>query len=199
MQEEWNCATLTAMTKRMRIVTGVLLVMALTGVGTADALLMGDVLWLPDYAKEKGIPPEEGPSLAIILHNLDLAATESSVAREESLLTRVVPEQETIHADALLKDNDRMALMTWVQSPHVKEYFGAMRRALLQSFSSQVQDIQDETLDTNGPVRNILSFTDPAISPDRISIVRVQDRLYELHIAEDQLQTGEHLIDQLTQ
>lgn len=178
---------------------GAFIIFALAGIGAADALLMKDALWLPAYLV-RGIEPEQGPSLAGVLQELDLIAIESDTAREQSLLVRTVPDAELPHTSALLLNNDRLALFIWVQSPHVKEYFTALRTALLQSFSPQVRNLKDETRNEAGkPIRTILRFSDPAISEDQIALVRIQDRLYELHIAKGQEQLADQLIDKLTE
>jgi len=125
-----------------------------------------------------------GPDVPAVLASHAFALTDPS---ETSILDRVIPAEngEMIVVHVLLKNDDRAGLAAWVDSPQVKQYFLILKEALHASFSPQVSDLLDETQQReNKPIRNLLTFLDPGIAPERIVFVRVRQRLYEFHIAE---------------
>ncbi len=105
-----------------------------------------------------------------------------------------------VEARVILKDNDRLAYFAWIDSPDAKITFTALKEALKTSFSSQLQDLVDETQERpDKPVRNVLSFLDPAIHSERVLFVRVRQRLYEFHIAPGREADIQGLMDALTE
>lgn len=94
----------------------------------------------------------------------------------------------------LLKNNDRAFLFSMIEGGSVKKILSALKLALQEEFSADLKDLVDETrMSENGPPVDVLSFTDPKISPEPLLFLRVRDRLYELHVAEN----GQPLLDQL--
>ena len=90
----------------------------------------------------------------------------------------------TVHTLVLLQKNDRAALFSWVESDNVKTIFSTLKQSLQESFSTKLQNLIDETLTpTDGPPVDVLSFTDPAIAPEKVIFIRVRNRLYEFHVA----------------
>jgi hypothetical protein len=173
----------------------------LLGIGTADAILTRDVNILPVLPAEDdtttGVPRPAGPELAEIWEDLSITTGETG---ENSILQSIVTPETEVQSQALLKNNDRLAYFSWVETPEAKIYFTALKQALSSSFSSELQDLVDETQERPGkPVRNVLSFLDPAIHEERILFVRVRQRLYEFHVAEGREAEVQGVMDALTE
>ncbi len=174
-----------------KIFVTVVFIGALGTLGTLDALLLpsdvGAVMALQPHSNgndaSSGVDIHTGPDVTGILQSQHLTPTSDGTGNG-SLLSRIITDPATVQTYVLLKDNDRVALFSWTQSANVKEYFNAMRTALLKSFSPGVRDLHDDRVaDPGKPVRDVLSFLDPQISDEKIILMRVQDRLYEFHVA----------------
>ena len=112
----------------------------------------------------------------------------------EMSLLQLVDQSPAVSTIVLLKNNDRALLFSWIQSDDVKTIFSSVKKALQEQFSGQVKDLVDETRTSSSSTpMDILSFLDPAISKEKILFLRIRNRLYEIHIA----QNGESVVDQL--
>jgi hypothetical protein len=132
-----------------------------------------------------------GVNIEAVLAQLQLISTPTT---EASLITLTAPDPALVQTRALLKNNDRAFLLSWIEHDDVKGIFAALKQALQAQFSPQVSDLVDETRTPHGgAVVDVLTFLDPAISTEKIIFLRVRNRLYELHIA----QNGASLADQL--
>lgn len=101
-------------------------------------------------------------------------------ATQPAFLPEIITD-EPVQQKTLLFENDRAASISWVESPRVKVYYLALKEALHQNFSPLVTDLADETKTTpTGVTYNQLTFVDTGISEDRITFVRIRDRLYEI-------------------
>lgn len=116
------------------------------------------------------------------------------IAREQSmelrpgndltLLAQVASDGPAVQSFALMKDQDRIGSVAWIESSAVKETFTALKEALIAAFSPGLQDLKDETIQgADKPTRNLLTFLDPSLSEERIVFIRVRERLYEFHVA----------------
>jgi hypothetical protein len=86
-----------------------------------------------------------------------------------------------------------------MRSADVKTIFTNLRKSLRISFSPDLKDVIDETQSEPGkPPRDVLSFLDPAIAPDRLLFVRIRQRLYEFHVTAGSEKDVNELIDALT-
>ncbi len=179
-------------------------VLVLLGLGVTDAVVNRASLptvWTASNttsssSSRPGVVRSSGPDVFDVL-NEQTVVTEST--QETSLLRRVIPDPVAVESRVLLKGNDRIAFFSWVETPDVKEYFTALKEALHASFSKDVRDLIDETQEQEGkPVRNVLSFYDPAIHEDRLLFVRVRQRMYEFHVAADKEPQVQELMDALT-
>ncbi len=179
-------------------------VLVLLGLGVTDAVVNRASLptvWTASNtansaSSRTGVVRSNGPDVFDVL-NQQTVVTEST--QETSLLRRVIPDSVAVESRVLLKGNDRIAFFSWVESPDVKEYFTALKEALHASFSKDVRDLIDETQEQEGkPIRNVLSFYDPAIHEDRLLFVRVRQRMYEFHVAADKEPQVQELMDALT-
>jgi len=113
------------------------------------------------------------------------------------MLTQVV--KQPVQTLTLLQNGDRTGSVTWIDSGDVKTYFISLKEGLLAAFSPKVQDLNDETVEgDNQPVRNILTFYDPALSEERLTFVRVRERLYEFHTVLGKEQQMTAVINALT-
>ena len=192
------------MTAPAKIAVTSALALFLAGLGTVDAYLTEDVLpaaviEAPTLGAKPSAQPvakAEGPD--VLKSMVELGFT-LEVEKQTSLLEQVVPAGTPLQYRTLLLENDRAGYVIWADSPSVKTYFTALKEALLGSFSGQVTDLRDETSHESGrPVVNTLTFLDPTISEDRILFVRVQERLYELHLVRGKEELLQPLIDVLT-
>jgi hypothetical protein len=144
-----------------------------------------------------GVQKQDGPDVFDVL-NGKLIVTE--VTSEQSLIGRILPAGSKVDSRVLLKQDDRIAYLAWIDAPDVKSVFSALKEALHSSFSPQMKDLVDETQQPDGhPVRNVLSFFDPAIHEDRLLFVRVRQRLYEFHVTPGKEQEVQDLMNALTE
>ena len=178
------------------------LLLGLVLLGIADALITRNLIMLPETDAEEVIPiveqpgvapaqPESdtggvrklsGPNIEETLASLSLAST---ATEQMSIIRRVIPEKIPVTTIVVMKDGDRVGLLSSTESPQVKTYFLALKEALHTSFTPDMRELVDETQQRPGhPVRNFLTFFDPGIDTERLVFVRVRERLYEFHIAE---------------
>lgn len=162
---------------------------------TGDSPLTGSVTQQssqPDGAVRKQV----GPDVPSTIQTSGFIAAPSE---DLSFLAQITGSGTRIDSLAIKKDTDWIGSVTWIDSPDAKTYFAALKEALLGAFSIDVADLKDETKQGgNQPVRNELSFYDPALSSERLRFVRVRERLYEFHLALGKEDVIEPLIEQLT-
>lgn len=193
------------MSNRLKlIITGVLL-LVLAGMASADYLMTGTSLparlamngeETTDAPKNDTTPvaKSSGPAVQTVLTEAGLEVTASE---EPTFLSQII--KKGLTSVTVLKDGDRAGSITWSESPDVKDSFIALKDGLLESFSAGLRDLKDTTEQEPGhPVRNILRFTDPALSDEELVFVRVRERLFEFHIAPGSEDTMNALIDALT-
>lgn len=150
-------------------------------------------------AVRTGTPKMQGPNVLSILAAQEFETAEPQ--KERSLTEQIIPaDVADIQTMILLKQGDRVGLMSWTESPQVKIYFLALKEALHSIFSPEMRDLVDEEQTREGrPPRNLLTFLDPAINSERVVFIRVRERLYEFHIAPGQDDSVYDLIESLTQ
>lgn len=197
------------MTTRSNVGVTLLLLVAIAGLGLTDAYMNRKDLaaYLPGNAEDATkpdtdvpspvpIPVQQGPDVAASITALGFT---TATTNEASLIEQIVQDASAVSDLGILSNGDRIGSVTWVTSANVKNTFIALKEALLPSFSTDVTDLKDTTDARPGhPVRNVLTFLDPALSTERMTFVRVAGNLYEFHIVtgkEAQMQT---LIDALT-
>ncbi len=152
---------------------------------------------ISDEDASAGVRRVNGPDIFAVLSAAGIA---TQTTREESLLSKIVPSDVEVESRVILLGNDRLAFFAWVESPDAKAYFTALKEALHTSFSSELQDLVDEVQEREGkPVRNVLSFLDPAIHTERILFVRSRQRLYEFHVVSGQEEEIQRVMDELTE
>ena len=190
-----------------RILIGSLFVLLLVAIGTADALITQDLNILPETARTNGegtaveepygIEKQEGPDVFEVLNSQGITTKGTN---EENVLSQIVQNEGDVEARVILKDNDRLAFLAWAEALDAKVYFTALKEALHNSFSSELQDLVDEVQEREGkPVRNVLSFFDPAIHEERLLFIRVRQRLFEFHVAPGKEPDIQTLMDALTE
>jgi hypothetical protein len=73
-----------------------------------------------------------------------------------------------------------------------------LKKSLQDQFSVQVTNLLDETRQSpDGPPMDVLRFLDPAISSEEIYILRVRNRLYEIHVAKNGTDVLGQLMEEL--
>lgn len=186
------------------IITGVLLLI-LGGISAADYFMTNDSLSarlamngnepLPtDSATPGKVAKSSGVAVQTVLADAGLEVTSSE---EPTFLSQIIDKGLT--SITVLKNGDRVGSVTWAETPEVKTSFIALKDGLLESFSAGLHDLKDTTEQEVGhPVRNILRFSDPALSDEELVFVRVRERLFEFHIAPSAKDTMNELIETLT-
>jgi hypothetical protein len=180
----------------------------LLGLGTADAILTKDRIVLPSPLAADLTSTGTGMSLIPDAVTKNNGATVEAILREQSittvvtsersLLARIVSDPSTVHTAVLLKNGDRIALLSWTESPQVKLYFQALKDSLHSSFSPALKNLRDDTVSGNGrPTMNVLTFRDPAIAEERLFFVRVRERLFEVHATDGKEKDTEILLEAL--
>ncbi|MBI5155780.1 hypothetical protein HZA45_00745 [Candidatus Peregrinibacteria bacterium] len=194
------------MTTRTKVVATGIILAALIGLSAADSLVNQSHLsaYIPDFvlngnrtgAPSAGTAKMSGPNVAQAMIDLGFTVERSA---ELSLIEQIVGEKGKVEGLKILKDGDRAGSITWVESADVKTYFASLKESLLSSFSPNVRGLRDATDTRSGlPVRNILTFTDPGLSEERLTFVRVRERLYEFHIAKEEEDAFDAAIEALT-
>lgn len=122
----------------------------------------------------------EAVPVAEVLTQLGLTSVATT---ETSILTSLLRATDATTV-VLLLNNDRAALAAWIEADNVKDRFRDLKQALQERFSPNVTDLRDETIrPADGPPYDLLTFSDPAISTERILLVRIRTRLYEFHLS----------------
>lgn len=145
---------------------------------------------------EGAVRKNDGPNVlkTLGLHNFTVKETSERV-----ILSSIVTGGDTVETRALMRNGDRAGMISWVSSPNVKKHFLVLKEALHSAFTPEVQDLLDETQRReNHPTRNLLTFYDPGLLPERVVFIRVRERLYEFHIAEGASEEIFTLIEDLT-
>ena len=210
------------MTSRTKIITTLFLLVFLVGLGVTDYYLSsGDFTASVDQPSDSGanssslsskssatvaanssvaavtgVKKQNGPDVKLIIESNGFTTAKSDSL---SFIAQVSGSGAEVHTFALLQNGDRAGSITWIESGDVKNQFIALKEALLKTFSPQVKDLKDETLQGNDlPVRNQLSFFDPTLSAERLSFVRVRERLFEFHITAGKEVVMQKLIEAVT-
>jgi len=175
-------------------------VLLLIGIITVENLFLHPLpsspIFSPLPSSQETKREETGNRVQDLLTQLQFTAQESA---EDTLLKQVAAGEVPTATFVLLAENDRSALLSWMESPNAGHYFSALKEALSASFSPDMKDLRDEREELpENRMREILSFRDPAISAERITIVHTGNTLYELHIADGQEERINALIDALT-
>ncbi|OGJ62420.1 hypothetical protein A3D12_01375 [Candidatus Peribacteria bacterium RIFCSPHIGHO2_02_FULL_55_24] len=118
---------------------------------------------------------------------------------EDTLLKQIATNDVPTNTLVLLAENDRSGLLSWIKSPDAHLYFSALKEALSASFSPELHDLRDdrEELPKNR-TREILSFRDPALSAEQITIILSGNTIYEFHISPGKEERISPLIEALT-
>lgn len=197
------------MRTRSKVAVTVAVLLLIAGVAAADALtkestLTGQLkLWLEsDGAESSSSVAAESSSSA----DAAPAVLETLVARgftfeqkdEPSFLRQLVP-SEALPTYVLLQNGDRAGSLVWLQTSESAAVFQSLKESLIQSFSPELQDLRDETVDEPGkPVRSVVTFLDPQLSEERLVFVKTGDTLFEVHVAAAAQDAVLPLIDTLT-
>ncbi len=174
------------MTTRTKIVTTVLLLVGLTGVGAADyylagreyaADLTGNEPVGTDTGTGSGVAKANGADVAQELQAMGMTAQ----ASEDLTFLAQVSRDEPVQSLVILQNGDRVGSVSWIDGD-AKQAFISLKEALLSAFSADVKDLSDKTYQEDGmPTRNVLTFRDPTLSEETLTFVRVRERLYEFH------------------
>ncbi|TSC79189.1 MAG: hypothetical protein G01um101425_826 [Candidatus Peregrinibacteria bacterium Gr01-1014_25] len=187
--------------------------LVLTGLGVADALTqkrLASLITNDDAAADvampagdaapdavTGVSPANGPDVAASLQGIaGIAVREGNT---ESLLAQLLP-NASLHTMLVADGGDYAGSVTWMETADAKATLSAVKDALLPAFSPQVSGLQDITDGGDGgPVRNIVRFSDPALSVDAVVLLRVRNRLLEIHVAAGHEEKMEKAIEALSQ
>ena len=202
------------MSYRSKLLITVVLLLVLTSIGVANYYFSDDEMAMLSPGTEEqassspavgsttsqatngGVSKQGGVNVEEIITANGLEAKESS---DPSMIGQVVGTALPISTHSILKDGDRAGAIIWIQSPDSKMYFFSLKDALLAAFTPAIQDLRDEILTEPGmPIRNILTFSDTGLSEERLTFVRVRERLYEFHTVTGKESVMEPLIEAIT-
>lgn len=164
-----------------------------TGTTTSEAMMSSSA---SSMFVKKGVSTKKssGVDVPTALASLQLVPTQTS----ETGLLGLSVQGGSVQTMVLLLNNDRAALFSWIQDDDVKTIFNGLKQALQEQFSPKLSGLVDETVTQDkGPIVDILSFTDPAISAEKVVFLRVRTRLYEVHITPKSEATMQRLIEEL--
>lgn len=202
------------MSSKIKATFGLLTAMLLLGVADASLLEGLPVEKITNVSEEEpkenhvvqipakptptdGIRRNLGPNIKEVLQR---RLFETAPTNEKIILQKIIPvEEATLQSYVLLKGGDRAGMIAWTNTPKVKQFYLILKEALHSAFTSQVQDLLDETQRREGrPTRNLLTFFDPGLLSERVVFVRVREQLYEFHITEGSSGVIFDLIEELT-
>lgn len=120
---------------------------------------------------------------------------------EPTFLEQVLGDDaQIVEKNIILKNDDRIAVIAWVDSPLAKSYFRLLKDALFNSFTDELTDLRDELQQPNGlPNRNYLTFKDPGITNEQVIFIRVRQRIVELRIGDGSEPDVASLLELLSQ
>lgn len=176
------------------------LLLVLGGLAAADAMFTGDditasIPGMQQTSNAGGVAKRSGKPVKDVIRSMDL---DTEASNEPTILAAVVKDKAKIESLTILKNNDRIGSITWVESPQVKTFFIALKESLVTAFGD-VQDLRDVTLQEPGkPVRNTLSFSDASLGEEPFAFVRVRERLFEFHIMKGKEADMAALLDAVT-
>lgn len=162
----------------------------------AGLILMESLLLHPLPSPKPPPPPSTAETVQNLLTQLQFTPQEST---EDTLLKQLAAGEVPTPTLVLLLENDRSGLVSWLESQDARLYFSALKEALSSSFSPELNDLQDEVQELPGNrTREVLSFSDPALSAERITIVLIGNMLYEFHSSPGKEERISALIEALT-
>ena len=143
------------MMNRTQSITAIGILCVLLVLGSLDAFFTRENFFpVSEESAESSVPNTEEQ-----MEEDDTSYTQSNVAdiiqsqqfttldtQESSIMEQVVDETEVVRSHTLLKDNDRAGFVAWLDSTRTELYFRALKEALHESFSPQVQDLIDDVL-----------------------------------------------------
>lgn len=151
----------------------------------------------PATPPQGGVEKAKGIDVDLVVRSLGM---ETSASKDQSMLTQVVGTRAKASSLNILIGDDRAGSVTWVDAPQVKMFFAALKESLLQSFSPQVTGLVDEVQRGEGrPIINLLTFSDPSLSNETLTFIRIRERLYEFHAAPGKEGQMLRVIDALSQ
>lgn len=98
---------------------------------------------------------------------------------DRGFLSEVLPEDSPRERVILLYDGDRAAFLEWVQLEDAERYFLILKTVLHQTFSEDVEGVDDNEWNTS--VR-VLTFLDPKLSEEWFIFMRLADQLLEFRV-----------------
>ena len=217
MMEQGHSPSFPVMSPRAKFAVTTILLVLLGGLGAAD-YYFADEEYLAQLSQDtesgntifldtttgatvplppgQGVKKNQGPAVETIATQLGMSVSENA---ELTMLAQVAGDAPGVQSYSLVQNGDRIGSVTWVESPDVKTIFITLKEALLPAFSPKLTGLRDETLQETGkPVRNLLTFFDPALSEEQLVFVRVRERLFEFHIATDKEEAMQSFIDAQT-
>ncbi len=117
---------------------------------------------------------------------------------ERSLLHTMLSGSSVTSA-VILKEEQRLAFIAYIESTSMQEVFMKMKEALAQQFSSEVRIITDEVQEPTDQLlgAEMLQFFDPSMNTETITLLRIRSRLYEIHAEQGKNEEVRRLIDVL--
>ena len=107
------------------------------------------------------------------------------VSRKEKSILKAVSSNQ-LRSVVLMRDDDRVAAAFWFSDPDTEGSMDTLTAYVFDLFSEDVQRLIDKPIHREGfALIDLLAFTDPALSEERMVFAKIRDSLYEFHVAEE--------------
>jgi hypothetical protein len=154
---------------------------------------------LPSAADASAAPAGHQQSNADTVATVQGTGQQTKGSSEPSILEVALGEGVPVQKQTLLSGNDRTAFFAWADVTDGSQTMQRIKSLVHGSFSNSLRDLIDETQSEPGKrPRDVLSFIDPAIHPERLLFARSENRIYEFHIAPGKEPIIDNILDALT-
>ncbi len=81
-----------------------------------------------------------------------------------------------------MRENDRSMAVWYEQRTNAEHDFALMKEKLFEAFSPQAKLITDDVIQNAGTEEIfVISFFDPVLHEEKLTLARIQNTLYEFH------------------
>lgn len=184
------------MSRRTIFIVVILFLVILVLLAFTDVLIKRD-RWIFPSSRGNSATISPAPDVLVTAKSAGFVPQDTT---EPTVMKMVVSGDTQIRSAVLLAPEDRGAFIAWTESSNAAADFDKLKRLVHASFSSGVQDLIDERqVEAGKPNRDVLSFLDPAIHPERLLFVLSGNRIYEFHVAPGHEPQVDTLLDRLTE
>lgn len=103
---------------------------------------------------------------------------------EQNLFSKLLqPQEKSLRRSAvLMRENDRRMAIWYEERADAEDDFASMKEKLFKALSPQAKLITDDVIRNAGMEEIfVLSFFDPVLHEEKLTLARIQNTLYEFH------------------